>query len=109
MSNVLRVNIDGARLVVADRSLWQYDYGQILLPEGDLPESYEVHFSNHSSTGRAIGGVGSPDGCIIPNDLLTTGLDIYAYIVVHAGQNDGQTKCCIHIPVKERSKPIISI
>ena len=108
MSNILKVKIDENKLVVATDSLWQYDYGQILIPEGDLPESYEVHFGNYSNTGetiKIIKRIGSPDGVIIPNDLLKTGLDVYAYIVVHVGQNDGQTICCIHIPVKERSKP----
>ena len=89
--------------MIAD-SLYQYDYGQILLLEGEVPESYEVHFSNNATTGETIRRVGSIDGTIIPNDLLRTGLDVFGFVFV-TGETNGRTICCVHIPVKPRSKP----
>lgn len=84
-------------------NLWQYDYGQVLLISGiDLPDWYEVHFSNQERDGEAKGQIGGANGVTIPDEYLTSGDDIYAYIFIHDGETDGETEYKIHIPVKER-------
>ena len=84
-------------------NLWQYDYGQVLLISGiDLPDWYEVHFSNQERDGEAKGQIGDASGVQIPDEYLTSGDDIYAFIFLHDGETDGETEYKIHIPVKER-------
>ena len=51
--------------------LWQYDYGQILKFDGlELPDAYEVHFSNQPLTGETITQIGNADGVTIPDQFL---------------------------------------
>ena len=84
-------------------NLWQYDYGQVLLIEGiELPDWYEVHFSNQERDGEAKGQIGDANGVTIPDEYLTSGDDIYAFLFLHDGETDGETEYKIHIPVKER-------
>lgn len=86
-------------------SLWQYDYGQKLIIEGlTLPETYEVHFSN-TERGTSTTQIGDASGVLIPDTLLTNGKAIYAWIVLHDDESDGETEYKIVIPVKGRSKP----
>ena len=87
-------------------ALWQYDYGQVLKISGlTLPEAYEVHFSNQSVVGTTITQIGNADGVSIPDELLTTGIPIYAYIFLHDEVMDGETEYVITIPVNARPKP----
>ena len=85
--------------------LTQYDKGQTLIIVGiELPEEFEVHFSNYREGGMAASYVGRPEGVHIPNVLLTTGEYIYAWVYVtdHKG-HEGKTEYCITIPVNRRS------
>ena len=85
--------------------LWQYDYGQILKITGvTLPSNYEVHFSNEKEGGTAKTVLGNADGVAIPDEYLTTGRPIYAWIFLHTGSSDGETVYTIHIPVRRRSE-----
>lgn len=84
-------------------NLWQYDYGQVLLISGiDLPDWYEVHFSNQERDGEAKGQIGDANGVAIPDEYLTSGEDIFAFLFLHDGETDGETEYKIRIPVKER-------
>lgn len=84
-------------------NLWQYDYGQVLLISGiDLPDWYEVHFANQERDGEAKGQIGDANGVAIPDECLTSGEDIFAFLFLHDGETDGETEYKIHIPVKER-------
>lgn len=86
-------------------ALYQWDYGQILLPTGvELPSAYEVHFAvpNTDTTMTVIGGA---DGVAIPDELLQTSGQIVAYIYLHSGEDDGETEYKINIPVKSRPQP----
>lgn len=86
-------------------TIWQYDYGQVLVIDGlDLPEYYEVHFTD-STESTAIIQIGSADGVAIPDDLLRSGNHILAYIYLHTGDADGETVKTIHIPVNKRTEP----
>jgi hypothetical protein len=96
---------EGCTSVTVDTPLYQYDYGQILKFEGlDLPDAYEVHFSNTSSaSGTAKTQIGTAeDGVNIPDEYLQTGKYLYAYIYLHAGEDDGETVYTVIIPVRKR-------
>lgn len=86
--------------------LYQYDYGQRLILEGfDLPEAYEVHFSNVQKM-EATTGIGDSTGVDIPDIYLTQGYSIYAWLYLHTGADDGETVYHIIIPVAKRSRPV---
>ena len=88
-------------------AVWQYDYGQILKLEGvELPANYEVHFSNASSRGEAVTRLGGPEGAPVPDSCLARGGQVYAWVVLHAGEADGETVYRVTIPVIPRSKPV---
>lgn len=88
------------------RSLYQWDYGQVLQFEGlDLPAAYTVHFANQPMSGTAKTQIGGPDGVAILDEYLTTGLPVYAWVFLHAGADDGETVYSVTIPVIKRPKP----
>lgn len=85
--------------------LFQYDYGQILVLEGtELPETYEVHFSN-SGLEESKTSLGTSDGVLIPDEFLTTGKPVYVYVFLHNTEDDGETEYIGIIDVIRRSKP----
>ena len=93
------------RTLVKTSPLYQYDYGQILRLVGVvLPVSYEVHFSN-TQHGNSITMIGDADGVEIPDICLASGSDVYAWLYLHTGANDGETEIAITIPVIQRAKP----
>lgn len=96
----------GASKVVRTRALYQWDYGQILRFAGlDLPEAYTVHFSNQGVGGEAKTMVGNSNGVDIPDEYLTTGQAVYAWVYLHAGEDDGETVYAVVIPVVARPRP----
>ena len=102
MSNILRVAFKHERRIES-RPLYQYDYGQVLkFIDLELPYSYEVHFSNHEK-GSSITQLGNENGVAIPDSLLTSGLPVYAWLYLHAGDADGETEYMVKIPVYKRA------
>lgn len=96
----------GCSEIEADRKLWQYDQEQILQLVGlDLPDAYQVEFSNSRDKGSAKPQIGGPDGVSIPDEYLTTGEPVYAFLVGHAGETDRETEKLVVIYVKARSQP----
>lgn len=96
----------GCRQVAADEKLWQWDQGQILQIVGlDLPDAYQVEFSNQPVRGSAAPMIGGTDGVEIPDVYLTTGKPVYAFLVLHAGEDDRETEYKITIPVNARPQP----
>lgn len=96
----------GGRKETETAPLYQYDYGQRLVVYGpSLPGSYEVHFSNDKTAGAAKTQIGDSTGVRIPDEYLISGADIFAWIFVHEGNSDGETKYIIKIPVKKRARP----
>ena len=88
------------------RMLYQYDYGQTILFDGlDLPMAYEVHFANSEFKGETKTSIGGADGAIIPDEYLETGEPIYAWVYLHEGENDGETRYVVEIPVRRRPEP----
>ena len=89
------------------RGLHQWDYGQVLRFEGlALPSAYTVHFANQLLAGNAKTQVGGADGVSIPDEYLTTGLPVYAWVYLHAGESDGETVYSVMIPVTARPRPV---
>lgn len=87
--------------------IFQWDYGQILIIVGlELPDVFEVHFSNQNKVGLAKPQVAMDYQVEIPDEYLTTGQNIYAWIFLHTGEDDGETEYSITIPVTARPKPI---
>lgn len=86
------------------RAIFQYNYGMILQFEGvDLPDVYEVHFSN-SSDDKSLTQIGDSNGVDIPNEFLITGEDIKVWIFLHSTDNDGETVYHVVIPVIKRAE-----
>ncbi len=107
--NVVIADFKNKFTAIVVESRFQYDYGQILKFEGidNLTPAFEVDFSNREDMGEAITQIGSPSsGVPVPDSLLETGKDIYAYMFLHNQATDGQTRYKVKIPVKKRPKPV---
>lgn len=114
MDNIIEVQFN--EMLQRTRSIWQYDYGQVLkiLSGGVvLPNCLEVHFSLSRKNEKCITRIGTTVNGVtevqIPNELLNTenkthDYFIYAFIYVST-EKYGNTKCEIIIPVKSRIKP----
>ena len=95
----------GQTEAVADTRLLQWAYGQVLRFEGlELPASYQVDFSNTEYCGSSIPAVGNAQGVQIPNELLSTGLTVYAFIWL-IDATGGRTQYRVTIPVTPRPAP----
>ena len=105
-SNVITAAFAEGSARTGTRSLTQYDYGQILRFSGiDLPEVYEVYFSNHpASPGRAKKQIGNSSGVSIPDEYLQSGLPVYAWLFLHTDEDDGETVYTAIIPVNRRAE-----
>ena len=105
LTNVVEAEIRSRCGETVTRALSQYDYGQVLYISGvNLPEAYEVHFSN-ASIGSATTCIGNDVGVAIPDMYLVTGKDVHAWIYLHTGEEDGETLYHIRIPGIRRAKP----
>lgn len=104
MSNVITaVLTEGCVTSSATAPAYQYDYGQILQITGiELPTAYQVHFSINRTSGESITMIGDADGVAIPDELLATGSDVYAFLFLQTGSTDGETEYRITIPVHPR-------
>lgn len=104
MSNILKVKF-GKETQIVSSPLYQYDYGQKVKIFGlDLPAHYEVHFSNYER-GDATTVLASLNEFDIPDMYLQSGRDVYIWIYLHIGNDDGETEYQITIPVIKRAKP----
>ena len=108
-NNILKVVFGANRTSMENyarsASLWQYDYGQKLLIEGvTLPMAYEVHFSNKRH-GNSVTVIGDDTGVNIPDEMLLSGQDVYAWVYLHSTENDGETEYMVTIPVNKRAEP----
>lgn len=78
------------------------DYGLYLLIGGiDLPEVYEVDFSNEEHAGTSVTMIGNADGVLIPNQFIKSGKDVFAFYY-HVGEDFGRTMYKFRIPNKPR-------
>lgn len=94
----------GAKRITLADSLVQWDYGQWIQIEGlDLPDSFEVDFSTDPYDGYAEPAIGTDNLVRIPDSLLEIGETIYAFVFLHQGDDDGETKYRITIPIEKRT------
>lgn len=106
MNIVKAIFSGGCTQITAAGALWQWDQGQILQIVGlDLPDAYQVEFSNQPGRGTAAPMIGGVDGVEIPDVYLATGKPVYAFVVLHAGEDDRETEYKITIPVNARPQP----
>lgn len=105
MSNIIKVSFGNRREATASAQ-WQGDYGQILQFYGlKLPDTYEVHFANKPHDGQAKTQIGNADGVEIPAEYFVSGENIYAWIFLHTGADDGETEYMATIPIKRKPQP----
>ena len=101
--NIITANLaHGKTYVTASR--YMEDYGQVLKIEGiDLPSVYQVDFSNSLLRGTSKTMLGNADGVAIPDEYISTGRDVYAFLYL-TGDMWGRTIATIRIPNKTRPK-----
>ena len=101
--NIITANLShGKQFVTASR--YMEDYGQVLKIEGiDLPSVYQVDFSNNLLRGTSMTVLGNADGVAIPDEYISTGRDVYAFLYL-TGDSWGRTIATIRIPNKTRPK-----
>ena len=82
----------------------QWDYGYLLQIEGvELPASYEIDFSNTRETGNTLKVLGDESGAEVPQELIETGKDIYAFYF-HVEEGFGKTVRTWKIPNELRAR-----
>lgn len=85
-------------------SLFQYDRGQRLLLTGvELPEHYQVHFSNEE-LGVSKPVIGDSTGADIPDEYLVSGQPIHVWVYV-SGEDHAETEYHGIIGVTRRALP----
>ena len=78
------------------------DYGLYLQIEGvELPQTYEVDFSNSEHSGTSVTMIGNADGVLIPRQFISTGKDVFAFLY-WVGEDYGKTVYKFRIPNKLR-------
>lgn len=78
-SKIIKAYI-GAGTYSTTEPITQWDYGYILQIEGAvLPSVYRVDFSNNRHDGEALTVYGNEDGVEVPEELIATGKDIFAF------------------------------
>ena len=100
-TRVVEAAFNGGRTVTT-RRLYQYDYGQVLtFPDLTTPLAYQVQFCAIGDT-TTLEVIGNENGVSIPDELLTRGQMITAYVYLHDTETDGETRYTIAIPVAKR-------
>lgn len=104
--NVIYIYFKGKHSVTS-KSQYQYNHGQFLyFADLDLPQTFEVHFSN-TDEGYAKPQIGSNRLVEIPDPYFwTKSSQIYAWIYLHEGTTDGETKYKVIINLERRSEPV---
>lgn len=82
----------------------QGDYGYILQIEGtELPSVYRVDFSNDRHNGEALPVYGNDNGVEVPEELIATGKDIFAFYF-YIEEGFGKTAYTWKIPNDTRAQ-----
>ena len=100
-SKIIRASINGSKYTET-APLWKEHYGIYLKIEGaDLPETYEVDFSNDEFNGSSVTMIGNADGVLIPRQFIDTGKDVFAFLY-WVGEDYGKTVYKFKIPNRFR-------
>lgn len=104
--NIIYIYFKGKHLITS-KSQYQYNHGQYLyFADLNLPQAFEVHFSN-KERGESKTQIGSNKLVEIPDKFFWSGaLQIYAWVYLHDGTDDGETIYEVRIPLIKRAKPI---
>lgn len=102
-SKIIKAYI-GAGTYSTTEPITQGDYGYILQIEGaELPAMYRVDFSNNRHEGEALTVYGNEDGAEVPEELIATGKDIFAFYY-YIEEGFGKTAYTWKIPNDTRAK-----
>ena len=103
--NIIYLYFKGKHLITS-KSQYQYNHGQYLyFADLNLPQAFEVHFSNKDS-GESKTQIGSNKLVEIPDEYFWSGaLQIYAWVYLHSGADDGETIYEVRIPLIKRARP----
>ena len=94
----------GPRGTYTEGMITEEDYGILFqMPDLDLPAAYQVDFSNKLTGGTALTVVGNADGALIPQSLMDSGKDVYAFLY-HVGDGFGKTTHVFRINNNRRAK-----
>lgn len=100
-SKIIRGVVSNGRYTVT-APIVKEDYGLYLQIEGvELPEAYQVDFSNDEHNGTSVTMIGNSDGVLIPRQFIDSGKDIFAFLY-HVGEDFGRTIYKFRIPNKVR-------
>lgn len=106
MNNIIIVKKIKCSTLYDTEKRYQYDYGQELVLTGmELPDTYEVSFSNQNDTGEAKTVLNEDDHVPIPDEYFLSGEDIYFWVFMHTGEDDGRTVYKGRIPIAKRAQP----
>ena len=98
VTNIVRAVVKPGSDYTVTSPIMKENKGQILLIEGlDLPEVYEIDFSNNRHHGTSVTMIGNADGVLIPTQFIKTGRDVYAFYY-YVGDNFGQTEHIFRLP-----------
>lgn len=101
--NTITIQLEQGR-VGQTGMLFQYDRGQRLLITGcELPQSYQVHFSN-SELGKSKPMAGDSTGVDIPDEFLQSGQDIHVWVYA-ATEEHAETQYHGIIHITPRAEP----
>lgn len=106
MANNVITAVFSSSNITYTKPAYQYDYGMILKFSGiELPQAYEVHFSNTEFCGESISQIGDESGVTIPDEMFLSGSPIYAWTFLHTGEDDGETVYKTVISINKRAQP----
>ena len=101
MNNIITATFGSLRKT-RTRPAWIADHGMILRFAGiELPAAYEVHFSNSRSTPAKV-SIGDESGVEIPDEYFHNADQIFAWLYLHTGEDDGYTVYEAEIPLIKR-------
>lgn len=101
-TNIIQAVVKPGSNYTVTRSVMKENRGQILQISGlELPDVYEIDFSNDRHHGTSITMIGNADGVLIPTQLISTGRDVYAFYY-YVGDGFGQTEHVFKIPNRFR-------
>lgn len=96
---------NGSKSAITEK-IFQWSYGQKYEIVGlELPSVFRVDFSNTPSIGDSKPQTGMDNVVDIPDEYLLSGEPVYAFIVLHEGEDDGRTIYTIKTSVPKRPRP----
>lgn len=103
MADNIIIAVFGASKATKAAPVWRISRGMKLKILGlDLPEYYQVHFSNTPVQGEATPVLASSDTVDIPDVYFQSGSDVYAWVYMTPEEGVAYTVRMITIPVKAR-------